>query len=62
MTLQEKVQLVRQRLGDTPVSKPESSTALWTAVNSARLALYSIPTLLSLYLLYRISKNTKKAK
>ena len=62
MTLQEKVQLVRQRLGDAPVTKSESNTALWEAVSSARLVLYAVPTLLSLYFLYKINKNTRRAK
>jgi len=62
MTLQEKVQLVRQKLGDVPVSTKSANTALWATISSLRLIAYSVPTLLGLYFLYKINKNTKRAK
>jgi hypothetical protein len=61
MTLQEKVQLVKQRLGD-PSPDVKSGSSTWTMLSSARLALYTTPYLLGLYFLYRINKNTRKAK
>jgi len=70
MTLQEKVQLVKQRLGDAALASdklppPVPSTgklATLMAVSTVGLVIYSIPTLLSLYFLYKINKNTKRAK
>lgn len=63
MTLQQKIQLIKQRLGDVaPPKKSAPNITLWATVGSAGLVLAMVPTVLSLYFLYRINKNTKRAR